>query len=146
MMVILDLLATFDTVDHGILLNIVQNHYGFTYKALQWFNNYLWPRHFKVSIRNNYSKPQQLYFSVPQGSCSGANIFTCHSAPIDKAVPEDIMINGFANDHLLRKSFNVYDIKEEKHTKEKLNATIATIKSWMDKMRLKQNAEKKQST
>ena len=125
-------MAAFDTIDHSILLNILQNHYGITDKALQWFNNYLQPWHFKASIGNNYSKPQQLHFSLPQGSCT----------LIDKVVPEDIMINGFADDHLLRKSFNAYDTKEGKHTKEKLESTIATIKSWMDKMRLKLNAEK----
>ena len=142
MMVIFDLSAAFDTVDHDILLNILQNHYGITDKALQWFNNYLWPWHFKVSIRNNYSKPQQLYFSVPQGSCSWANIFTCYSTLIDKVVPGDIMTNGFTDDHSLRKWFNASDTKEEKYIKEKPEATIATIKSRMDKMRLKLNAEK----
>ena len=52
------------------------------------------------------------------------------------------MINGFTDDHLLRKSFNAYDTKEENDTKEKLEATIATTKSWMDKVRLKQNVDK----
>ena len=79
---------------------------------------------------------------MPQGSGSGANTFTCYSTLIDKVVPEDIMINGLPDNHLLRKSFNAYDTKEEKCTKEKLEATIATIKSWMDKMRLKLNADK----
>ena len=79
---------------------------------------------------------------MPQGSCSGANIFTCYSTLIDKVVQEDRIINGFADDHSPRKSFPAYDMKEEKHTKEKLDATIATIKSWMDKIRLKLNAEK----
>ena len=55
MMVIFHLLATFDTVDHGILLNILQNHYGITDKALQWLDNYLLPWQFLVSIRNKYS-------------------------------------------------------------------------------------------
>ena len=34
MMVILDLSAALDTVNHDILLSVVQNHYGITDKAL----------------------------------------------------------------------------------------------------------------
>ena len=41
MVIILNLSAAFDMVDHNILLNILHNHYGITDKALQWFNNYL---------------------------------------------------------------------------------------------------------
>ena len=132
MFFILDLLAAFDTVDHNILLNILHNHYGIKDKSLQWIDNYLQPWTFKVW-------PEQLHFSVPQGSCSGANIFTCYSALTDKVVLEDIIINEFANDHSLRKSFPASDRQKEKCTKEKLKATFAKTKSWMDQMRLKLN-------
>ena len=118
MMVILDLSAAFDTVDHNILLNMLQNHYGITDKALQWFKNHLQAWHFKVSIRNNYTRPQQLHFSMPEGLCSEANIFTCYSTLKDKVVPEDIIINGCANDHPLRKSFPASDTQKEKCTKK----------------------------
>ena len=57
MMATLDLSSAFNMVDHNILLNSLQNHYGNTDKALQCFNNYLQPWQFKVSIRNNYLKP-----------------------------------------------------------------------------------------
>ena len=66
----------------------------------------------------------------------------CYSALMDKVIPEDIIINGFTNDHSLRKSFPASDRQKEKCTKEKLKATFATIKSWMDQMRLKLNADK----
>ena len=142
LMAIFDLSVAFDTVDQNILLNILQNHYGITDKALQWFKNYLQSWDFKVSIRNKYSRLQQLHFSVPKGLCSAANLFTCYSALIDKVVPEDIIIEGFPDDLSLRKSFPALDTQKEKHTKEKLEATFATIKSWIDQMRLKLNADK----
>ena len=40
---ILDLLAAFDTVDHDILLQILEQKFGFYDKALKWFQNYLRP-------------------------------------------------------------------------------------------------------
>ena len=40
---ILDLSAAFDTVDHDILLHILEQKFGFCGKALKWFQNYLRP-------------------------------------------------------------------------------------------------------
>ena len=40
---ILDLLAAFDMVDHEILLEILEQHFGFCGKAQHWFQNYLRP-------------------------------------------------------------------------------------------------------
>ena len=83
MMATLDLSATFDTVDHNTLINILIDYNWVRGKALQWFETYLWPHQFKVCIGNEYSMPQQLPFGVPQGSCSGAKIFICYSTLID---------------------------------------------------------------
>ena len=101
MMVILDLSAAFDMVDHSILLNILENQFGVTGTALRWFSNYLRPRSFKVHIGDEYSESQKLSFGEPHGSCSGANIFICYCSLINKEVPESISINGFADDHSL---------------------------------------------
>ena len=48
-------------------------------------------------------------------------------------------MNGFVDDHSLRKSFPTSDTQKEMCTKEKLTNTFAMIKSWM---RLKLNADK----
>ena len=104
-MVILDLSAAFDMVDHDKLLTILNKQFGICGKALEWFNSYLWPRFFRVQIGKYYSQPQQSHFSVPQGLCSGANVFTCYCSLIDQVVPNDIICNGIADDYSLRKSF-----------------------------------------
>ena len=67
--------------------------------------NYLRPRSFKVCKGDEYSEPHKLSYGVPQGSCSGANIFTCYCSLINTEVPESININVFADDHSLRKTF-----------------------------------------
>ena len=77
MMVILDLSAAFDTKVCSICLEIMESQFGVTDTALKWFNSYLRPRSFKVHRSDEYSESRQLSFSVPQGSCSGSNIFTC---------------------------------------------------------------------
>ena len=55
--------------------------------------------------RAKYSHPRELRFSVPQGSCSAANLFTCYCALIDKEIPDAMVINGFVDDHSIRKNF-----------------------------------------
>ena len=61
---------------------------------------------------------------------------------MDKVIPEDIIKNAFTDDHSLRKPFPTSDTQKEKWTKEKLENTFATIKSWMDQLRLKLNGDK----
>ena len=95
MMVILDLSVAFDTVDHDILLKILENQFGVTDTALRWFNNYLRPRSFKVCIGDEYSESHKLSFGLPQRLCSGVNIFICYCLLINTEVPESININGF---------------------------------------------------
>ena len=76
-MILLAVSAAFDMVDHNILINILKEHYSFCDKALHWFEQYLRLHNFKVCIKGKYSKPKPLDFSVPQGSCPSADMFTC---------------------------------------------------------------------
>ena len=46
----IDLLAAFDTVDHGILLDVLQYRFGVTGMVRKWFDSYLSPRQFQVNI------------------------------------------------------------------------------------------------
>ena len=64
-LVAIDLSAAFDTVDHTILLDLLNNKFGITDKALKWLDSYLCPRSFKVAIDKEYhSKVHNLEVSV----------------------------------------------------------------------------------
>ena len=101
-MFMLGLSTAFDTVDHSILLKILKKSFGFCDEALKCFDMYLQPRWFKVCIYGNYSKPMELWFSIPQGSCGGANLFCCYCSLISSCIPPQLTINGFADDHSIR--------------------------------------------
>ena len=70
--IILDMSVAFDTVDHNLLLTILQNRYGITDTALQWNQSYLRPQGMRVPINNAHPAIRALNYSVPQGSASGA--------------------------------------------------------------------------
>ena len=62
-----DMSAAFDTVDHNLLLDILHNRYGITDTALQWYQSYLRPWGMKVCINDAYSSIRTPNYSVPQG-------------------------------------------------------------------------------
>ena len=141
-LVALDLSADFNTVDHEILLSILSNKYGIKSKALKWFNQYLRPRSFKVTVNGAYSKEKDLGVSVLQGSCVGANIFNLYCSPLQDVVPDDLQLSGFADDHSVRKAFKAGNTNEEISTISKLESCLLSIKQWMDQARLKMNPSK----
>ena len=66
--VCLNLSATFDTVNHKILLDVLKSYFGITEQALTWISSYLSNRKFRVQIGQLTSKIVKIDFSVPQGS------------------------------------------------------------------------------
>ena len=73
--VLLDLSAAFDTIDHGILLDKLLTDFGICGKALEWFKSYLKDRSFRVKIDKSLSDLLCLLFGVPQGSLLGPILF-----------------------------------------------------------------------
>ena len=106
----INLSAAFDTVDHNILLAILNNKFGIADKALKWFDSYLQPRSYKVVTEGTYSCEKNLTVSVPQGSCVGAAIFNLYCLPLEEVVPKDLQLSSFADDHSIRNTFKAGNI------------------------------------
>ena len=75
LLLLLDLSAAFDTVEHGILLQSLQIILGVCGTALSWFKSYLEGRSQRICIKETLSQPFDLKWGVPQGSCLGPLLF-----------------------------------------------------------------------
>ena len=103
---LLDLSAAFDTVDHVKLLNILEKEIGVTGIALEWFREFLTNRTQRVKIGDSYSKVAILLYGVIQGSILGPRLFNIYIRSVYKRVePTKFDIVGFADDHQLLKQF-----------------------------------------
>ena len=78
-LLMLDLSAAFDTIDHGILLSRLDSLYGISGDALDWFKSYLSSRVQRVIIGDTVSECKDLNFGVPQGSVLGPKIYCMYT-------------------------------------------------------------------
>ena len=93
-------------------------------------------------MNGKYSNENQLTYSVPQGSCSGAYLFNLYSSTLNDIIPSDLHLSGFTDDHVVRKEFRAKDRNAELQTKEEIEECMVNIRSWMDWVRLKMNSAK----
>ena len=101
----MELSAAFDTVHHDLLLDVLQETFGITNMALRCYKNYLKPRKCKVCIIGSYSSEQMMDFGIPQESIQDAYLFICYASTQCEIVPESLTLNGFADDHSIRRTF-----------------------------------------
>ena len=113
-LILLDVSASFDTVDHSILIEVLNNKSGVTGTALQWFKGYLTNRKFNICINNNYSDEKDLFFSVPQGPINRPVLFYSYSSTIRDVIDTEITVNAFPDNHALQKCFKLINDNESK--------------------------------
>ena len=63
-LILLDLSAASNTVDHQVLLNVLERKFGIKDVALKWFKSYLQNRGFRVCVNDAYSTRGDIDFYV----------------------------------------------------------------------------------
>ena len=80
LLVMLDLSAAFDTVNHKILLERLQHDIGISGVPLQWFKSYLSNISQRIEIQGTLSRLFDLDCRVPQGSCLGPLLYVIYAS------------------------------------------------------------------
>ena len=84
LLVMLDLSAAFDTVNHDILISRLHEEVGVSGLALEWFRSYLKNRTQRVAVDGTFSERFVLDHGIPQGSCLGPLLFIIYSSELFK--------------------------------------------------------------
>ncbi len=78
-LILLNLSAAFDTVDHTILLHTLENEFGTIGSALAWIKSYLSGRYQTMYINGASSTKRPLSCGIPQGSVLEPNLFKIYT-------------------------------------------------------------------
>ena len=98
-LVLLDLSAAFDTVDHEILLQRLDTTFGLRGSVLDWFRSYLSDRSQYVRCGPCRSATSRLTCGVPQGSVLGPILFIMYTADLIALVEKhDLSAHLYADD------------------------------------------------
>ena len=98
-LLLLDLSAAFDTVDHKILLERLRSRFVMRGKALAWLQSYLTDRSLSVQIGGFTSSVRPLRLGVPHGSVLGSLLYLLYTAPLGDLIrSHDMEFHLYADD------------------------------------------------
>ncbi len=134
-LVLLDLSATFDTVDHKILLHTLEHEFGIIGSALAWIISYLSGRYQAVYINGASSTKRPLSCGVPQGSVLALKLFKIYKLALAK-IPKrhGIPYHFYADDCQLYIVFDLPTVNNP-HTlaiaTKKIEACVNEMRLWL---------------
>ena len=139
-LLLLDLSAAFDTVDHALLLQRLETRFGIKGQALKWVMSYFENRKQIVTIDGENSKETVLTCNVPQGSVLGPKFFLDYESPLGDIIrSHGLSAHFYADDTQLYLSFNP---NHSASAMERLENCVSDIRNWMASNFLKLNDDK----
>ena len=135
--VLLDMSKAFDSVNHNILVNKLQD-IGLSPSAIQWFRSYLSDRYQAVRINTAISEPLLMRSGVPQGSILGPLLFTVYANDLP-SIPQHCSTDCYVDDTKLLMSFQAQDCEP---TMAMMNDDLIKLRDWSFDDRLLLNPDK----
>ena len=147
-LILLDLSAAFDTIDHDILLNRLKSRFAVTGVVLQWLESYLKDKPQVVEIGVPLSGGSRSHFAkltsgIPQGSVLGPILFTIYTVPIgDICRKHQFAFHLYTDDTQVYLSFKPSIPSSKRECIAKIKDCIEEIGIWMTQNLLKLNNNK----
>jgi Reverse transcriptase (RNA-dependent DNA polymerase) len=139
-LVLLDLSAAFDTVDHKLLLDILRRRFGIVGDALNWMTSYLEGRSQQVSIGSKMSTITEMSCGVPQGSVLGPKQFIAYTEDLVEIFNNhEVSHHCYADDSQGFAQSNPHEVRS---IVSSLQATVSDVSSWCSSRRLQLNEHK----
>ena len=142
LLVLLDLSAAFDTVDHKILLSRLQSSFGIRGTALAWLSSYLSDRRQRIIYDGCQSEDFKLRFGLQQGSCLGPLLFTIYSSKLFHIIRNNLPdVHTYADDTQLYLAFSPNNTSQLQAIAS-MEKCIDELRTWMLIDKLKINDDK----
>ena len=139
-MLLLDLSAAFDTIDHAKLLHKLKNNFGISQTAHKWFESYLSNRHCQTKVNNELSEWLLVKLGVPQGSILGPILFIMYTKELESIASDyGLQLHLYADDNQLYSKFKSNSVF---NTLANVSNCMVSIKLWMNNHFLKLNQSK----
>ena len=99
-LLLLDLSAAFDTIDHSILIHRLQHWFGISSTALNLLSSFLSDRFQTVITPTSKSNPVLLEYGVPQGSVLGPLLYSLYTTPLHSIISKypGLLCHFYADD------------------------------------------------
>ena len=109
-LLLLDLSAAFDTIDHSILIHRLQHWFGISSTALNLLSSFLSDRFQTVITPTSKSNPVLLEYGVPQGSVLGPLLYSLYTTPLHSIISKypGLRCHFYADDTSLLQYIHVY--------------------------------------
>ena len=149
-LVLLDLSAAFNTIDHNTLLRRLETRFTVTGTALNWLRSYLTNRTQAVTVGDPLLEGNRLAFvllksGIPQGSVLDPILFTIYTAPIGDICRNDhVEFHLYADDSQIYLSFKPSISNSKFYCIARIEKCINEINIWMTQNLLKLNSDKKE--
>jgi hypothetical protein len=126
-LIMLDLSAAFDTIDHNVLLQRLRLRFGFDGVVLDWIRSFMCGRSQQIVInRSMVSDKQPLKYGVPQGSILGPLFFALYVTPL-----EDVIARHGCSTVIFADDTQVYITCETSDSVSVIENCVAEIREWM---------------
>ena len=140
LLVLLDLSAAFDTVDHDILCRRLQSSFGFDGPALNWLRSYLNGRECQIKIGDTTSSRILSICGVPQGSVLGPTLFSIYTADLSRIIASYGLRSHFYADNT--QVYGHCDVNNVAELSTLVSACVDDVYQWMKSSRLQLNSNK----